>query len=395
MNQRDTTLHTYYCDFHIHIGRSRGKPVKMAAAPSLTLHHLLAHASMKKGLDIVTVIDGVCTGVQQDVTEAIQQGILVSQPGGGYRYKDQLTVLLGAEVEVGGPFGGAAHFGCWFGDIESARDFSEWLRTVQKNVSLSSQRARTDAGTLAREVHQRGGVFVVHHAFTPHKGLYGNCVRRLSDMLDPSAVDAVELGLSADTDMADCVGELSSYTFLSNSDAHSLDKIAREYNALALHRPTFAEVKMALRRQHQRRVTANYGLDPRLGKYHRTYCKDCGLFWAEKATQCVCGSTRHVMGVYDRLVEIRDWDEPRHPPHRPPYVHQVPLEFVPGLGPKLRDRLLRAFPSEMYVLHKATREELANVVGERLAERIDNARRGRLRFHSGGGGVYGKLATES
>lgn len=381
----------YFADFHIHVGRSQGRPVKMAAAPSLTLENLLRHAKDEKGLQIVTVIDGVCTGVQVDVQRLLAAGQLVLAVGGGYLFEGELLVLLGAEVEVAGPDGGAAHFGCWVPDLAAAASFSQWLATVQTNPSLSSQVARVSATELAEQTHQRGGLFIVHHAFTPHKGLYGNCVEHLVEMVDPAAVDAVELGLSADTNMADCVSELADLTFLSNSDAHSLPKIAREYNCIRLAELSFREVALALHRTAGRAIVGNFGLMPALGKYHRSLCLDCGRTWGVGAPTCACGSTKRVMGVFDRLLEIRDRDAPIHPPHRPPYIHQVPLEFVPGVGKKTLARLIQTFGSEMAVLHRADRTELASVVGQSLAERIAAARLGRLHVIEGGGGVYGSI----
>ncbi|MCL6625524.1 MAG: endonuclease Q family protein [Alicyclobacillus shizuokensis] len=380
-----------YADFHVHIGWALGRPVKMAAARTLTLANLLQHAAERKGIDLVTVIDGVCPPVQSEVKQLLQAGELTCQPGGGLRYRDRLTVILGAEVEVAGPEGGAAHFGCWFADLETARDFADWLATVQKNPHLSSQRARVGAWELQEQVAERNGLFIIHHAFTPHKGMYGNCVRCMREMVNPAGVDAVELGLSADTDMADCLDELAAFTFLSNSDAHSLPKIAREYNRLELAEPSFTAVRDALHRRRQHRVAANYGLLPALGKYHRSACKRCGRPWAPGTQRCACGCDKVVLGVYDRLLQVRDRGEPVHPEHRPPYVHQVPLEFIPGLGPVSRERLFAAFGTEMAILHQATLEQLAEVVGWDLARRIDAARRGKTRVSPGRGGVYGKL----
>lgn len=388
-------LDTYYCDFHIHIGRSGGKPVKMAASPSLTLAAVLNHARNEKGLDIVTVIDGVCTGVLREVEALVQRGTLVQIPHGGLRHENGLTILLGAEVEVAGPSGGAAHFGSWFGSIAAAKDFSAWLSTVQKNPSLSSQRARVTARRLQEATRDCSGLFIVHHAFTPHKGLYGNCVRHLDEMVDPGMVDAVELGLSADTELADCLSELADCTFLSNSDAHSLPKIAREYNALALCEASFSEIGCALHRVDARHVMANYGLNPLLGKYHRTLCQSCGQTWVLGAAACTCGSTKCVPGVWDRLLAIRDLQTPRHPSHRPPYIAQVPLDFIPGLGPATVKRLLDAFGTEMNILHRVSVGALEAVVGTQLAVRIDRARSGESEIDTGGGGIYGKLRKDS
>ncbi len=84
-------------------------------------------------------------------------------------------------------------------------------------------------------------------------------------------IPAIELGLSADTEIADKLKELAKYTFLTNSDAHSLPKIGREYNIIELEEANFKEILLALQRKDGRSITANYGLDPKLGRYHRTF----------------------------------------------------------------------------------------------------------------------------
>ena len=38
---------------------------------------------------------------------------------------------------------------------------------------------------------------------------------------------------------------------------------------------SFKEIVKALKNEDGRQIIANYGLDPKLGKYHRTYCDDC------------------------------------------------------------------------------------------------------------------------
>lgn len=392
-------MSTCYADFHIHIGRAQGRPVKMAAAPSLTLDAVITHAREQKGLDLITLIDGVCTNVLADLHQMNVDGRLAPVAGGGYQCENGLIILLGAEVEVRGPQGGAAHFGCWFPDLDAAAAFNAWLATVQKNPTLSSQRAATDAFTLQEQTRACNGLFIVHHAFTPHKGLYGNCVTHLDEMVVPTLVDAVELGLSADSQMADCLSELSNLSFITNSDAHSLPKIAREYNALEVAAPSFAAVQKACHRLDGHAVTANYGLHPTLGKYHRTRCADCGEAWPEAAangvTVCQCGSRRIIPGVYDRLLDIRDREAPLHPPHRPPYIYQIPLEYIPSLGAKTMQRLLDAFGTEMTILHHASFEHLSEVVGTDLAVRIDRARTGNVTFVEGGGGTYGKIEYAS
>ncbi len=171
--------------------------------------------------------------------------------------------------------------------------------------------------------------------FTPFKSLYGKGVNQsLTEVLDPNLIDGIELGLSSDTEMADQIRELHDFTFVTNSDAHSLAKIAREYQVVAMEEPTFKELKKALKGAEGRQIIANYGLDPLLGKYHKTVCAKCLHHVANGTQLCPhCGSTKIIKGVADRILELKTAND--SPAGRPPYVHQVPLGFIPGLGPNL------------------------------------------------------------
>lgn len=388
----------FFVDGHVHIGRAAlGEPIKISAAPALTVMGIIEHAVQAKGIDMIGLIDAVATPVMRDLRKLVDTGVLHSVPGGGLSWEGRVTLLLGAEVEVGGPHGGAAHFGVFFPDLETLGAFALWLGARQTNPNLSSQRAlRTTATALAAEVQGLGGMVVVNHAFTPHKGLYGNCVTHMADMLPPSLVTAVELGLSADSEMADRISELSSQTFVTNSDAHSLPKIAREYHIVRLREASFQAYRRALLREGDDRIEANVGLWPPLGKYHLSACQNCGHLWKESAHGCPeCGSKRFAMGVWNRLQDVADLDTPRSPLHRPPYRHQVPLEFVPGLGPAKRRSLLAAFKTEMNILNDVSVDDLIHVVGEKLAMQIELARIGNMTLIAGGAGRYGKVVGSS
>ncbi|TFG90373.1 MAG: TIGR00375 family protein, partial [Candidatus Atribacteria bacterium] len=207
-------------------------------------------------------------------------------------------------------------------------------------------------------------------------------------------IPAIELGLSADTEIADHLKELSEYTFLTNSDAHSLPKIGREYNIIELETSSFKEVLLALQRKEGRKITANYGLDPKLGKYHRTFCEICNYTASNNPPvyKCeICGSDKILKGVFDRIVEIGDQQQSVSPSHRPPYYHQVPLEFVPGAGKKTLNKIFGYFGTEMNILHKASYQEISQVVGFEIAQNIILARKGLLKLSPGGGGKYGKV----
>lgn len=400
-------LRCVFADLHLHIGSTgRGEPVKISASRALTFRNIAHEAACRKGIRLLGVIDAHSPGVQRDIAELLDRGEMAEAPGGGIRYRD-VTLLLGAEIEVKEPGRGPAHHLVFLRDFEAMRSFTDWLKERMTNVGLSSQRIRASGPELQRETAARGGLFIPAHIFTPHRSLYGSCTDRLSDVLDPDLIDAVELGLSADTAMAGLVPELDRYPFLTNSDAHSLARIGREYNALILGEPSFDELRKALRGEDGRGIAANYGLDPRLGKYHRTHCAGCGTTLdvedgempasPDAVMRCpLCGSAKLIRGVSGRvraLGRLAGRNVPRIDAERPPYICQVPLEFIPGVGPKLLDRLLDRFGTEMNVLHEASPEALAETAGEKAAALILAAREGRLDLQAGGGGRYGKALS--
>lgn len=394
------TAMRYVCDLHVHIGRSgSGRPVKITAARDLTFENIALECAARKGVDVVGVVDCASPPVREDIAALVAAGEMVPQADGGLRYRDQVTVILAAEFETCEPGGGQSHHVSYFPTLEALTGFAQEMSRHVSNLELSSQACRMPALELMAIAEEYGALFVPAHCFTPHKSPYGACVRRLGEMFGEALgrLPAIELGLSADSYLADRIGELADITFLSNSDAHSLPRIGREYNIIQMQAPTFGELRRALRREGGRRVEANFGLDPRLGKYHRTFCEQCGhtAVGSPPVLECeACGSDKVTLGVLDRIVQIADWDEPHPPAHRPPYQYQVPLQFVPGVGSVALHRLINHFGSEMAVLHRASREEIGRLVGAKIADLIVKARAGTLPLRAGGGGRYGRVAPD-
>lgn len=392
-NVGSTMLLSYFCDMHIHIGGTwTGKPVKITASRQMTLTKILEEASDKKGMDVIGIIDAHSPEVQDELVDLLEKGSAIEQVDGGISYKDTL-LILGCEVEIKEPGRGAAHFLVYLPKLQEMKQFTAWLSERCKNVQLSSQRIYTSLRELQACVDQLQGLLIPAHVFTPHKGLYGSCTDSMAEVLDPSLIYAVELGLSANTIMADRISELHDKTFLTNSDAHSLAKIGREYQAMYMQERSFAEWVKAIKRIKGRGVRVNYGLHPELGKYHQTACQSCqSLLAADASGKCPeCGFQRIVRGVAARIDQLADVEVGQHPAFRPPYIEQIPLEFIPGVGPKLLDKLYQSFGTQMNVLHRVNEEELTHVVGEKIASLIVQAREGKLSVQKGGAGTYGKI----
>ncbi|MEC0319805.1 TIGR00375 family protein [Bacillus subtilis] len=381
-----------YADLHIHIGRTfTGRAVKITGAKTLTLDRILVEASEHKGIELLGIIDCHSPEVILELEEGISSGKYRELDGGGIRYRST-TLLLGSELEIyDEACSGPIHVLVFMPTLAAMKQFSNWLSARLKNIHLSSQRIYETGLNLQKKVQDMGGLFIPAHIFTPHKSLYGKGVKSsLTEVFVPSMIDAVELGLSCDTDMASHVSQLNPYPFLTNSDAHSLGKIGREYNELYVQSADFTEFALALKGQDDRKIIANYGLDPLLGKYYQTACEACGEPAVSGETACAnCGNARFTKGVSERLRELSDQLEDRVP--RPRYVHQIPLQFVPGVGPKTLDKLKKAFGTEMAVLHEAAEEDLARVVPPKTAALIVKARSGKLELKAGGGGTYGKI----
>ena len=394
-------MKSYFADLQVHVGMSEsGKWVKIPTSSRLTIRNIAMEAIQRKGIELIGIVDAMSPLVLDDLSLMLDEGTLTPQSGGGYSYKDKLTLLLGAEIETSELRGGVAHTLVYLPDIKSMKKFSHFMSQFIHNINLSSQNSHMTLERLIAISHNFEAVVIPAHVFTPYKSVYGACCSRLTEILSDKAIEnisAIEIGLSADSLLADRIEELTHFTLLSNSDAHSLEKIAREYNVLSLANPNFQEFVKALGNIDGRAVKANYGLNPLLGKYHNSLCGNCGSTVVQNniENKClVCGSKKLIKGVFNRIEEIADFIYPQPPQHRGPYYYQIPLEFIPGIGKRTLAKLLEKFGSEMNVLHHADKAEIANVVGESLANEIIKARSGLATLRTGGGGVFGKIVKD-
>ena len=220
----------------------------------------------------------------------------------------------------------------------------------------------------------------------------------------------MNFGLSADTEYADRIRELADKKFLTNSDAHSLPKIAREYNTFEMENISFESFKKVLgyedeiqndnkevkSKSKNRNKTLNYivcnnGMYSRLGKYNKTYCDMCECVSEIEDGKCKkCGSKKIVKGVEDRVLEIAD-GKSISPKNRPEYIYKIPLEYIPKLGKKTKEKMLELYGTEMNILNKVSIENIEENFGKQIAKNIEIARNGNITIQNGGGGIYGKL----
>lgn len=395
----------YFLDLHIHLGSSRnGKAVKITASKSLTLENVLQECLYKKGIDLVGIVDCASTGVLDDLRELLCANELIPIAEGGFRYREKITLYTGVEVEAREDNGAKAHYLAYFPSLALLEEFAHKLSRIVKNPQLSTQDTHLPALALYNMVTDGGGIFIPAHIFTPHKGVFGSCATRLVEVFGPlwDRITAFEMGLSADSCMASYLPELSNKVLLSNSDAHSLEKIGREYNKVLLQNPTYTELEYLLKGEKGRRILANYGLDPKLGKYHRSYCTRCQQAFVLPEAVLFCPKCETdlylVKGVMDRILSISpmngNYASKLTRGSANPYYYNVPLSFLPGIGKKSYEKLITFFGSEMKILHEAKEDDLIKAAGAKTAALIIKAREGKLQFVPGAGGIYGRVDNE-
>ncbi len=381
-----------YADLHVHIGRTtRNEPVKITASSALTLGNIAAVAKNQKGLQLVGLADAACSGVLKDLEALQSRGELLPLTGGG-AFFNGITIFFGSEVEIShSSAGGAAHFLAYFPDLDTLRGYAAAIKPHVTNPSLSTQRLQLSGDGWLQVVAANGGVVVGAHAFTPHKGVYGNCVAKLGEMFAaPKQISGLELGLSANTEMASAISDTHNYAYLANSDAHSLRNIGREFTVYNLPKLNFTQWKATLRPEGSG-IVATHGLEPLLGKYYRSFCSKCEYLAREDKAIFLCPScgADMVHGVWDRIHQIADTTEAVQT--RPPYKAHVPLHLLPGIGPKTYGRMISEIGTEIDIMYNISLEEISAKVGEVISEQVAAVRTGSLSILPGGGGKYGRV----
>ena len=247
------------------------------------------------------------------------------------------------------------------------------------------------------------------HIFTPWTGIYSvknslvECYKDLTDY-----IKFVELGLSANTDLADRIEELHKVTFLTNSDSHNPHPVrfGREFNRFKVKDITFREIKKAIIRINGNKTILNVGLPPEEGKYFETACTSCYKHYEISEAnllnwKCNCGN-KIKKGVKHQIEEKATFLEPQHPFHRPQYLYTIPLSEIitkataqrnpfTEISFKRWNELITVFGNEINVLFEIDIKDIAKVTVPAITEAIQAFRLGNFNITPGGGGKYGYI----
>lgn len=253
------------------------------------------------------------------------------------------------------------------------------------------------------------------HIWTPWFGLLGSksgydSVEHCFDDLTPH-IFALETGLSSDPPMNWRVSALDRYTLVSNSDAHSPQKLAREATLFDCEL-SYDALFDALRSGDPARFKGTIEFFPEEGKYHLDGHRACGVCWEPTETLAhgglcpVCGKPVTV-GVLHRIEQLADrppldrGEGASRPPRAFPFQSVAPLPEVlaqvygVGAGSKQvaheYEKLLARLGPELRILLETPLEEIRQVGGERLAVGIGRMRRGEVDAQGGYDGEYGVI----
>lgn len=376
-------------DLHIHSRYS------MATSKNMVPDNIAPQARLK-GLDLVATGDALHYKYLQTLNEIFEES-----EDGIFAVKNDKKIckfILTVEVEDLK----RVHHLILVPSFEAAYNIRDELKG---NLDSDGRpKVRMNGAEIMDVVHAHDCLIGPSHAFTPWTSIY----KAYDSVVDcyGKKPDFLELGLSADTDMADHIYELQDISFLTNSDAHSPwpHRLGREFNEIEVENFTFKDICKAIV---DKKIKANYGFDPQLGKYHKTACTKCyKVYDIEEALnlkmRCPCGGVIK-KGVDYRIYELSTWDKPHHPQHRPPYVHILPLAEILSLIyskgvttvfiQKIWKQLVQKFGNEIMVLIYASLDEIEEV-DSRLTPVIKAFRDNSLQIKPGGGGKYGEILFE-
>jgi uncharacterized protein (TIGR00375 family) len=236
-------------------------------------------------------------------------------------------------------------------------------------------------------------------------------------------IPAVETGLSSNPPMNWALARLDRFSIVSNSDAHSPDKLGREATIYEIEN-SFSSLRGAFFSRSPSPPDAVLGtieFFPQEGKYHYDGHRKCGVCLAPEAARAVnffcpaCGKPL-TRGVMSRVLELADrpvnetepfsHDRETHAANRRPYYSLIPLREICaellGSGPSSKKVLAAYYSliekggSEFSILMDMDRGDLERLEapglsGETITGAIIKMRAGEVSLQAGYDGEYGKV----
>ncbi|MBN2417558.1 UvrD-helicase domain-containing protein [bacterium] len=218
-------------------------------------------------------------------------------------------------------------------------------------------------------------------------------------------IHAVETGLSADPPMHWMCSFLDRFTIISNSDAHSPEKLGREANLLDTDL-SYPAIIAALRSNDPRQLLGTVEFFPEEGKYHYDGHRKCGVCWnplqtLEHREVCSACGRPVTVGVMNRAAQLADRDDFSSRPDRRPYYSLIPLKEIiseiEGVGPasarvtRAYHETIRKLGPELDILLHLPVDDIASGAGHPVAEAVRRLRAREVFVQEGYDGEFGRI----
>jgi PHP family Zn ribbon phosphoesterase len=181
-------------------------------------------------------------------------------------------------------------------------------------------------------------LFIPAHIWTPHFAVLGassglHSLEECYEDLLPH-IFSVETGLSSDPPMNWRLSALDRYSIVSNSDAHSPQKLAREATCFDTER-SYPAIYAALKDRDPQRFTGTLEFYPNEGKYHYDGHRKCGIRWKPQQTLnadgiCPKCGRKLTVGVLHRVELLADRPEGADPQIKRAFEYLIPLAEIIG-----------------------------------------------------------------
>lgn len=247
------------------------------------------------------------------------------------------------------------------------------------------------------------------HAWTPWFSVFGanSGFDSIQECFEEQSkhISCIETGLSSDPQMNWRLSSLDKICLISNSDAHSPNRIGREANVFDCEMD-YKEIIRTIKTQDREKFLSTIEFFPEEGKYHFDGHRDCGILFSPAESRknkniCpVCGR-KLTVGVMHRVEALADRPDGFVPETAIPCKHVVPLVEIIGEGLNQGVetkgveneylRIVSTYGSEFRILLDLPLEELEKSTPPKILEGIKRVREGNISITPGFDGVYGKI----
>ncbi len=376
-------------DLHLHSRYSR------ATSPRMDLDGM-SNAARKKGVNLLGTADFTHPEWRKELEKLEEDGEFYYYNGVHFIPSVEISLIYKKSGRLR-----KVHVVIIARDLETADMVSSFLSTKGRLdydgrpiFGMSLEELVSGIGEMDIEVFPA-------HAWTPWFSIFGaNSGFDSPDEALPewkSVFHALETGLSSDPEMNGMVSWLDSLNLVSNSDAHSPERIGREANVFEWNGWKWSRLLASIRKGEGFLYTIE--VDPAFGKYHFDGHRNCNVSVdPRKETSIICPKCGKplTIGVLHRVIDLADRKQPEI---KRPYRTLLPLDelfaAVFNTSPKtqkVKKLMEKAYSigNELHVLLEADQDELESAFGEQLASKIIQDREGRIKIIPGYDGQYGR-----